>query len=59
MYTGIAEAYLLPPQLQTWLQQHNPWAMRDMAERLLEAQQRGLWQTASPPLARSTAIAGP
>jgi cobaltochelatase CobN len=22
----------------------NPWALRDMAERLLEAHQRGLWQ---------------
>jgi len=26
------------------VQQHNPDALRDMTERMLEAQQRGLWQ---------------
>ncbi|MGK7917688.1 MAG: cobaltochelatase subunit CobN, partial [Prochloraceae cyanobacterium] len=25
----------------------NPWALRDMAERLLEANQRGLWKCTS------------
>jgi cobaltochelatase CobN len=50
MYQGIAEAYLLNSQVQTFVQQKNPWALRDMAERLLEAHQRQLWQTASPEL---------
>ncbi|MDF5864925.1 cobaltochelatase subunit CobN [Pseudomonas aeruginosa] len=27
-----------------FVRQHNPQALRDMAERLVEAQQRGLWQ---------------
>ena len=27
-----------------YLRQHNPWALRDMAERLLEANNRGLWE---------------
>jgi cobaltochelatase CobN len=48
MYQGIADAYLLDPQVQSFIQQNNPWALRDMAERLLEAQQRGLWQDANP-----------
>ena len=26
-----------------FLKRHNPWALRDMAERLLEAANRGLW----------------
>jgi len=26
------------------VQQKNPWALRDMAERLLEAHQRGMWE---------------
>ena len=26
------------------MQTKNPWALRDMSERLLEAHQRGLWQ---------------
>ncbi|MDX2099505.1 MAG: cobaltochelatase subunit CobN [Leptolyngbyaceae cyanobacterium bins.59] len=45
MYQGVAEAYVLDPTVQQFVQQHNPWALRDMAERLLEAHQRGLWQT--------------
>ena len=48
MYTGVAEAYLLDPQVQEFIQNNNPWALRDMAERLLEAKQRGLWAEVSP-----------
>ena len=50
MYHGVAEAYLLNSTVQSFVQQHNPWALRDMAERLLEAHQRGLWQNATPTL---------
>ncbi|MBD0337351.1 MAG: cobaltochelatase subunit CobN, partial [Cyanobacteria bacterium Co-bin13] len=45
MYQGVADAYVLDGQVQTFVQQVNPWALRDMAERLLEAHQRGLWQS--------------
>lgn len=44
MYAGLAQAYLLDPQVQAFLRAHNPWALRDMSERLLEAHQRGYWQ---------------
>jgi cobaltochelatase CobN len=44
MYQGIAEAYLFEPTVQAFIQQKNPWVLRDMAERLLEAHQRHLWQ---------------
>lgn len=44
MYQGVAEAYLFNSTVQAFVQQKNPWALRDMAERLLEAHQRGLWQ---------------
>lgn len=47
MYEGVAQAYLLDPQVQAFVQQKNPWALRDMAERLLEANQRGLWENVS------------
>lgn len=43
MYQGVADAYVLDPAVQEFVQQVNPWALRDMAERLLEAHQRGLW----------------
>jgi cobaltochelatase CobN len=48
MYEGVAQAYLLDEKTQSFIQQANPWALRDMAERLLEAHQRQLWQQASP-----------
>ena len=47
MYEGIAEAYIFDEKVQAFIQENNPWALRDMAERLLEARQRGLWQSAS------------
>lgn len=47
MYQGIAEAYMFDPEVQAFVQAKNPWALRDMAERLLEASQRGLWQGVS------------
>ncbi|WP_373535938.1 cobaltochelatase subunit CobN [Microcoleus sp.] len=47
MYEGIAEAYIFDEKVQGFIQENNPWALRDMAERLLEARQRGLWQSAN------------
>ncbi|NJR54214.1 MAG: cobaltochelatase subunit CobN [Acaryochloris sp. CRU_2_0] len=44
MYQGIATSYLFDPNVQDFIQTKNPWVLRDMAERLLEAHQRGLWQ---------------
>ncbi|NEZ64741.1 cobaltochelatase subunit CobN [Leptolyngbyaceae cyanobacterium CCMR0082] len=48
MYAGVAETYILDDNVQRFIQTHNPWALRDMSERLLEAHQRGLWQQVSP-----------
>jgi cobaltochelatase CobN len=48
MYQGIAEQYLFAPEVQSFIQSKNPWALRDMAERLLEAHQRGLWTEVTP-----------
>jgi cobaltochelatase CobN len=50
MYEGVARAYVLDDEVQAFTQQHNPWALRDMAERLLEAKQRGLWEQADASL---------
>jgi cobaltochelatase CobN len=43
MYVGVAEAYVLDEEVQAFMKRSNPWAARDMAERLLEAHQRGMW----------------
>ena len=50
MYEGIARAYLLNDEVREFAQRHNPWAVRDMSDRLLEAHQRGLWKTPNPDL---------
>ncbi|WP_204150992.1 cobaltochelatase subunit CobN [Leptolyngbya sp. CCY15150] len=48
MYQGVAEAYIFDDDVQQMVQDANPWALRDMAERLLEAHQRRLWSSPSP-----------
>jgi cobaltochelatase CobN len=47
MYQGVAAAYLFDAANLAFLQKSNPWAARDMSERLLEAHQRGLWENVS------------
>lgn len=44
MYQGVFEAYLEDSTVREFIHNKNPWALRDIAERLLEANQRGLWQ---------------
>lgn len=43
MYEKYAEKYAFDPKVQEWLREVNPWALQRMAEILLEADQRGLW----------------
>ncbi|MFM7312007.1 MAG: cobaltochelatase subunit CobN, partial [Cyanobium sp.] len=45
-YGAISRTWLHDAEVLTFLRRHNPWALRDMAERLLEAEQRSLWQGA-------------
>lgn len=42
-YVLLADAYVLDADTRAFIEQHNPHALRDITERLLEAQQRGLW----------------
>ncbi len=42
-YAMVTDAYLLEPDTRQFLSDHNPAALREMAERLVEAMQRGLW----------------
>jgi cobaltochelatase CobN len=43
-YALLADAYLLDPNTRDFVREHNPHALRDMTERMLEAQQRGMWK---------------
>lgn len=43
-YALLTDAYLLDQDTREFIQAHNPGALQDILERLLEAQQRGLWE---------------
>jgi cobaltochelatase CobN len=43
MYANLAEAYVFDPQVRAFMEKSNPWALRGISERLLEAAERGLW----------------
>ena len=47
MYEGVTRAYLSDPEVRQFLEEKNPWALKGMAERLLEAIQRGMWEEPS------------
>ena len=47
-YAAITEQWLGRDEVLGFLRRSNPWALRDMAERLLESHNRGLWEGAVP-----------
>jgi cobaltochelatase CobN len=47
MYDRVTSAYVADPSVRKFFQESNPWALKAIAERLLEADERGLWD-ASP-----------
>ncbi|WCB93008.1 Aerobic cobaltochelatase subunit CobN [Baekduia alba] len=48
MYEAIADKYVRDPDVGAFLKRSNPWALHAMAERLLEAAERGLWAAPEP-----------
>jgi cobaltochelatase CobN len=44
-FDAVFEAYLMDPVVRDFLQQVNPNALHDIAARLTEAQERGLWSS--------------
>jgi cobaltochelatase CobN len=48
MYHQLAQSYIFNSGVQQFLRQSNPWALRGMTERLLEAADRGLWAQPAP-----------
>jgi cobaltochelatase CobN len=48
MYHQLADSYIFDPGVQQFLRKSNPWALRGMTERLLEAADRGLWAQPDP-----------
>ncbi len=48
MYEQLAASYVFSEQVSEFMRRSNPWALRGIAERLLEAAGRGLWQRPAP-----------
>ena len=48
MYQDVTESYVLDPEIQKFFHDSNPWALRSILERLLEAIERGLWEEPPP-----------
>jgi cobaltochelatase CobN len=48
MYEELTAQYVLDPQNRKFLDDSNPWALHGMAERLLEAAGRGMWEKPDP-----------
>ncbi len=44
MYEKLTESYVLDPETRKFLQTSNPWALHGIAERLLEAAERKMWE---------------
>ncbi|WP_422664844.1 cobaltochelatase subunit CobN [Acrocarpospora corrugata] len=52
MYDKLAATYVLDEENQRFLSESNPWALHGIAERLLEAAQRGMWEHPDPEILR-------
>jgi len=44
MYEQLTDHYVLDPEVQQFFRDKNPWALRNIIERLMESVDRGLWQ---------------
>jgi cobaltochelatase CobN len=60
MYERVTERYVADPDVRKFFEASNPWALRSIAERLLEAVDRGLWDASASALAtlRSAVLEG-
>jgi cobaltochelatase CobN len=44
MYERVTSAYVADPEIRKFFAESNPWALKAIAERLLEAHERGMWR---------------
>ncbi|WP_217711473.1 cobaltochelatase subunit CobN [Actinomadura sp. NAK00032] len=48
MYDRLTAAYVLDDENRAFMETSNPWALHGIAERLLEAAERGMWEHPDP-----------
>ncbi|MEA2827337.1 MAG: cobaltochelatase CobN, partial [Actinomycetota bacterium] len=56
MYERVTQAYVADPVMRAFYEKSNPWALRSICERLLEADERDLWAASDE--SRATLRAG-
>jgi len=52
IFDEIAQKYVLDGEMRRWLEEHNPYAIEEIARRLIEAYERGLWETSDEVIER-------
>ncbi|HDD31634.1 MAG TPA: cobalt chelatase, partial [Thermococcus litoralis] len=52
IFDEIAQKYVLDEEMRRWLEEHNPYAIEEIARRLIEAYERGLWETSDEVIKR-------
>jgi cobaltochelatase CobN len=50
MYERVTSAYVADPEVRKFFSESNPWALRSIADRLLEAVARGMWDASQESL---------
>lgn len=56
MYSKINQTFLLDHEKRKWMEDVNHWAVHNLAERLLEAHQRGMWNAGEEELEKLRGI---
>jgi cobaltochelatase CobN len=56
MYEAIAGRYVFDEENAGWIREHNPWAMQNISERLLEAIHRGMWNASEETIEKLRSI---
>ncbi|MEQ1699016.1 MAG: cobaltochelatase subunit CobN, partial [Ilumatobacteraceae bacterium] len=51
MYEKVTDAYVADPQVRKFFEQSNPWALKSIAEKLLEAVERQMWNASDDAIA--------
>jgi cobaltochelatase CobN len=45
VFDEITDTFVLDPEMRQWFEENNKWAYEEIARRLIEAHERGLWET--------------
>ncbi|SHJ75807.1 cobaltochelatase CobN [Dethiosulfatibacter aminovorans DSM 17477] len=56
MYDCIAERYVFNKENSDWMRDVNPWALHSVTERLLEANQRNMWNASEESVEKLTKV---